>query len=179
MLGADARRVTHLWPTMSSSARTRKFRTGLIRPDPAAVVWIKRVCIGALAIHLVFASWSLYRRLWQVLHIEVASSSAVLTPGATVSYDVVTSGEVHNRIRLELVQGAHAETVREERTRVSAISAYDPRIFRYERTMVLTAELLARFEPGPATLRLTGFGGQKLLRTPAPRVKELAVQIAR
>jgi hypothetical protein len=151
----------------------------VFRPDPAAVIWVKRVCIAALAIHLVFAAWSLYRRIWQVLQIEVESSSTVLRPGATVSYHVITSGEVHNRIRLELVQGAHVETVREERARVSAISAYDPRIFRYERSTILTPGLLARFEPGPATLRLTGFGGQKLLRTPAPRVKEIAVQIAR
>ena len=162
-----------------STPRTTRFGRGIIRPDPTAVVRIKRVCIAALAIHMVFASWSLYRRIWQVLHIELGASATVLTPGITVRYDVITSGEVHNRIRLELVQGNHAETVREERTRVSAISAYDPRIFRYERSTPLTRELLSRFDPGPATLRLTGFGGQKLLRTPAPRVKELAVQIAR
>ena len=34
-----------------------------------------------------------------------------------------------------------------------------------------------RFHAGGATLRLTGFGGQKLLHTPAPRVRELRVEL--
>jgi hypothetical protein len=96
----------------------------------------------------------------------------------TVSYDVITSGETRNRIVLELEQGTHAETLLEQRARLNAVSAYDPRLFRYTPTVVITPELLARFAPGPATLRLTAFGGPKLLRTPPPRVRELRVTIA-
>jgi hypothetical protein len=126
---------------------------------------------------MVFFTWSIYRRLRQIIYIELRASATTLAPGATVSYDVVASGEVHNRIRLELVQGTHAETLREERSRVNYISSYDPRVFRYERTTLISPEMLTRFAAGPATLRLTGFGSQKLLQTPAPRVRELAVQI--
>lgn len=139
--------------------------------------WLKRVCIAAISIHMVFASWSLYRRLVQILRIEVAASSPTLTPGATISYDIVTSGEVSNVMRLELVQDNHSEVLREERARVATISAYDPRLFEYVRTTTLTRDLLARFKPGPAVVRLTGFGGQKLLQTPEPKVRELPVRI--
>jgi hypothetical protein len=145
--------------------------------QPIAVRWVKRVCIAAFAIHMVLFSWSIYRRLVQINHIELTTSSNVLAPGVKVSYDVITSGEVRNRILLELVQGAHREVVGEQLSRVNYISGYDPRIFRYERAITLTPEFLSRFVPGPATLRLTGFGSQKLLQTPAPRVRELPVQI--
>lgn len=145
--------------------------------QPAAVIWVKRICIAAFAIHMCFFTWSVYRRLWQINHIEVRASSTALAPGTIVSYDVITSGEVKNRILLELVQGAHREVVAQQISRVNYISGYDPRIFRYERTVTLTPDFLARFEPGPATLRLTGFGAQKLLQTPAPRIRTLSVRI--
>src|SRR5690349_21262985 len=122
---------------MTASTRARKITGFPVRTDPLALVWVKRICIAAFGIHMVFFTWSIFRRIRQVIHIEVGSPP-VLTPGATVSYDVITSGEVHNRIRLELVQGTRTEVLREERSRVNAISAYDPRIFRYERTIRLT-----------------------------------------
>jgi hypothetical protein len=79
---------------------------------------------------------------------------------------------VNNRILLELIQGEHREIVGEQLSRVNDISSYDPRIFRYQRAITLTPQFLARF-PGPGTLRLTGFGAQKLLQTPAPKVRTL------
>ena len=140
---------------------------------------VRRAMIVVAGAYFLVFCWSIFRRIRQVLRVEVTASSPVLTPGATVSYDVVTSGEVQNRILLELVQGTHSETLLERRSRVSTISALDLRLFQYTPTVVITPELLARFAPGPATLRLTGFGSQKLLRTPAARVRELSVSIGR
>lgn len=147
------------------------------RAEPAVVLWVRRLCIAALGVHLVLASWSMYRRIWQVLRIDVAASSTAVGPGTTASYDVITGGETPNRIRLELVQGTHAETIYEERTGVIQYSGWNPRVFRYQRTVPVTPELLSRFARGPAILRLTGFGGQKLLRIPPPRVRELVVTL--
>jgi hypothetical protein len=145
--------------------------------ESSVVRWVRHIAIAVMCMHVMVSCWSFYRRIWQVLRIEVSVSSPVLTPGSTVSYDVITSGETNNRIRLELVQGSHAETLLEHRGRVSSVSAYDLRLFQYTPTVSITAELLARFQPGPATVRLTAFGGQKLLRTPPPRVRELAVRL--
>lgn len=149
------------------------------RRESPVVRWIKRLCIAVVCVHILFSAWGTYRRIWQVLRLDLEASSLVLTPGETVSYDVVTSGETHNRILLELVQGTHTETLFEQRAQVNAVNTYDPRVFEYARTVTITAELLARFAPGPATLRLTGFGGQKFLRTPPPRVRKLAVELRR
>jgi len=146
--------------------------------ESRVVLWVRRVLITAACIHMVFFCWSIFRRLRQVLRIEMIASSHVLAPGSTVSYDVITSGEVQNRIRLELIQGAHTETLLEQRGAVNGLSAYDPRVFRYTPTVTITPALLARFTAGPATLRVTGFGAQKLLHTPAARVRELQVELA-
>jgi hypothetical protein len=76
------------------------------------------------------------------------------------------------------VQGTRHEVLVEQRADVNRISGYDPRMFRYRPTITLGAERLAPFHGGPATLRLTVFGGQKLLHTPPPHMRELRVQLA-
>ena len=149
------------------------------RRESPFLSWIKRVIIVVVCVHVVLSAWSTYRRIWQVLRIELRVSSTVLEPGETVTYDVVTSGETYNRILLELVQDAHAETIFERRGEVNAVNTYDPRVFDDTGTVTITPELVQRFAPGPATLRLTGFGGPKFFRTPPPRVRVLAVQLLR
>jgi len=145
--------------------------------EPRAMRTVRRACIGLFCVHAAFAVWGMYRRIWQVLRVDVRASSTVLTPRSTVSYDVVTTGEVSNRIRLELVQGSHTETLMERRGRLSAINTYDPRLFEAAGQVEITPELLSRFAPGAATIRLIGFGGQKLLHVPPPRVRSLAVEL--
>jgi hypothetical protein len=146
--------------------------------EPRVFRWLWRFTIATACIHSVLFCWSIYRRIWQVQRIEVLATATVLAPSATVGYDVVTSGEVPNLIRLELVQGAQHEILLEHRAGVNRISAYDPRLFRYTPRVTIGPELRSRFRAGPAALRLTVFGGQKLLHTPAPRVRELEVRLA-
>ena len=147
--------------------------------EPRVFRWLRRFTIVTLCVHSALLCWSIYRRIWQVQRIEVHATETVLAPLATVGYDVVTSGEVHNLIRLELVQGAQHEILLEQRAGVNRISAYDPRVFRYTPRVTIGPEFLSRFRAGPAVLRLTVFGGQKLLHTPPPRVRELQVRLAR
>ena len=155
------------------------FTAAMARRESRVVREVRRAVIAAACVYAVFFSWSIFRRIRQVLRVEVRASSLVLGPGSTVGYDVVTSGEVQNRMRLELVQGTRRVVLHEQRARVGSISALDPRLFRYTPTVTITPGTLAPFEPGPATLRLTAFGGQKLLRTPAPRVREVRVRLQR
>ena len=164
-------------PAVIPSAMTT-FSARVAARESRVVREVRRASIVVACLLLVSFSWSIYRRIRQVLRVDVRVSSPVLGPGSTVGYDVVTSGEVQNRIRLELVQGARREVLLEQRARHNRISGLDPRVFRYTPTVVVTPALLARFGPGPATLRVTGFGGQKLLRTPPPRVAELRVRLA-
>ena len=52
------------------------------------------------------------------------------------------------------------------------MNVYDVRIYRYTPTVTRTSGLLADVKPGPAVVRLTGYGGMKLLRTPPPVVRQ-------
>ena len=153
------------------------FAAALARRESRVLRVVRRAAVAAACLYAVSAAWSTYRRLRQILRVEARASSLVLTPGATVGYDVVTSGEVQNRIRLGLVQGARREVLLEQRARTNRVRSLDPRVFRYTPSVRITPALLARFRPGPATLRVTGFGGQKLLHTPEPRIGELQVRL--
>ena len=122
----------------------------MARRESRVVGWVRRGTIVIACVYAVSFSWSIYRRINQILRIEAHTTSLVLAPGSRVGYDVITSGEVQNRIRLELVQGARSELLREQRANLNRISGLDPRVFRYTPTVTITPVLLARFRPGPA-----------------------------
>ena len=153
------------------------FAGAMARRESRVVRLVRCAMIVVACIYAVSSSWGMYRRIRQVLRIEVRANSLLLVPGSTVGHDVVTSGAVPNLIRLELVQGAHTEILLEQRASVNEVSDLDPRVFRYSPTVTITSALLARFHCGPAMLRVTAFGGQKLLRTPAPRIRQLKVYL--
>jgi hypothetical protein len=153
------------------------FASAMAQRESRVVLHVRRAMIAVACLYFVSFWWSMYRRIWQVLRIEARATSLVLVPGSRVGYDVITSGEVHNRLRLELVQGERHEILIEQLSDRNKVRSLDPRVFRYTPTITITPAILARFEPGPATLRVTGFGAQKLLRTPAPRVRDLRVRL--
>jgi len=153
------------------------FAAAMKRREPPLLRVVRRTMITAACVYFVSATWGMYRRIRQILRIELHADSPVLMPGSTVGYDVVTSGEVQNLIRLELVQGSRHEVLLEQRASVNDVIDLDPRLFRYLPTVVMTSALLCRLDPGPATLRLTAFGSHKLMHTPAPRVRELEVRL--
>lgn len=98
----------------------RSFDFAVARPEPRLLVWVRRTVIAVVCVHVLLSGWSTYRRLRQVLRIDLRASSTMLAPGTIIDCDVVTSGETRNRILLELAQGSHSEvmlipTVRDER----------------------------------------------------------------
>src|SRR5688572_5822252 len=118
------------------------FAEATARRESRIVRGVGRAVIVVACIYAVSFSWSVYRRINQILRIEAHvlrtkphATSLVLAPGSTVGYDVITSGEVQNRIRLELVQGARSEVLHEQRASVNGISGLDPRVFRYTPTV--------------------------------------------
>lgn len=147
--------------------------------ESRTVARVRSLLGGVAVVYLILAAWGMYRRIWQVQRIALSVPSTTVSAGSTVSYDVITSGEADNLIRLELVQGAQHDVLLERHGRLSAINTIDPRLFRVRERVVVSPDVLARFASGPAVVRLTVFGGQKLLRTPAPRVRESAVTIVR
>ena len=153
------------------------FAAAMAERESRAVRTVRRASIIVACLFAVSFTWSIIRRVKQVMRIELRVSSPVLAPGTKVGYDIVTSGAVQNRLVLELVQGTRSEILFEQRGEHNRVSDLDPRIFHYTPSITITPALLARFEAGPATLRVTGFGGTKLLHTPAPRVRSLEVRL--
>lgn len=145
--------------------------------ESRAHVVVRRAVITAAAIYATLFAWSIVRRTNQIFGLEVVAPS-VIHPGSVVGYSVLTSGTVPNPIRLELVQGSQTEVLIERRGRLGAMDPWDVRLHRDAPSIVVTPATLQRFQAGRATLRLTGFGLQKLLRTPADRVRELEVTLA-
>jgi len=172
--GTDIRRVERPLRTQPPPATPR---FSMPRRDPRAMRWVGHLVVAVACVNILLFGWSICRRIWQVPWIELRVSSAVVEPGVTISADVITTGEVDNPMALELVQGARRETLWERRAHIAHVRSYDPRLYRYTPSVVITPEMLAGFVAGAATLRLTGFGMQKLLRTPPPRIRELHVTI--
>ena len=154
-----------------------QFALGMARRESGGARSIRRAVIAIAGVYLLLFTWNMYRRIWQVLRIEPRAESTTLRPSVLVGYDVITSGVVPNRIRLELVQGERSEVLHEQVARFRTQAVFDVRLLRYTPSVSVTHALLSRFQPGSATLRVTGFGSQKLLRIPAPRVAELQVDL--
>ena len=147
-------------------------------PAPRFQQWARRVAVALICFHACLWPWELYRRIWQVLRADLVVSADVLTPGATISIDVVTSGEVRNRIVLELAQETRQQTLLELHGDLNRMNVYDVRTYRYTRTVTLSSNVLAGFKPAPAVVTLTGYGGMKLLRTPPPVVRQQRVMVS-
>ena len=140
---------------------------------------LRRVILPLLGVHFTLALWSGYRAIVQVFSLNVQLSSPTVRPGATVGYDVVSSGRAPVTVTLELVQGPRAETLAVRRVATSIDPAYDPRTKKGSASVVLSAAQLARFAIGPAAVRATALGSSQWLRVPPPTVREVAVTIER
>jgi hypothetical protein len=130
-----------------------------------------------IVVHVPLALWSGYRAIVQVQKLEVNATSKVLEDGSTIHAGVVSSGRATVDIWLEMIQGARAETLGVRRVPTGANPAYDPRFKYGSMAVVVTPEVLARFEPGTALVRATAHGRPQWLRTPPPEVREVAIEI--
>lgn len=156
-----------------SAPRTGRFG------EPASYRVVRRGVIALVSLHAVLALWSGYRAIWQVWRLEVRISTPVVHAGSVVSVVALTSRRVPNPIVVELRQGARAETLIARRARQNDLAVYNPRFYHTRDSVTLTPAHLARFAPGPASLRITGMGVSQFLHVPPPVVRETTVTIAR
>jgi hypothetical protein len=152
---------------------------GLQDRDARGVALFKKATLIFLALCIVVALASGYRAYFQVYSLELRLDEPALRGGSVVRTEVVGSGRTHVTVRLELIQDARAETLAVEHVPGNDWASFDPRPRRAAQTLTLTPELLARFRPGPATLRATATGRPQWTRLPPPLVREAAVEIRR
>jgi len=154
--------------------------TGVQRFEARPRWWtlLARLTLVLLCLWVPSALWSGFRAIVQIFRLELAPTGGTLRGGSTLRAHVVTSGRTRATVRLELVQGAHAETLGTLALRGNRDGALDPRPRRATLTVTLPAATVARFSAGPAVLRAVASGASQWLRTPPPTVREATVQLA-
>lgn len=157
--------------------RRRAF-AGRFSETPRRVVLARRAVLGLLAVPVAVGVLSGWRAWVQVRSLELHADSPVLSGGSIVQARVVTSGRTFVDLRLELVQGTHAETLAVRQVPKNRDAATDPRPRRDSLAVVLTPDVLGRFRAGPVLVRAVARGRPQWLREPPPTVRELALAIS-
>lgn len=145
--------------------------------SPRLMRVVQRVLIIGALLQLSIALWSGYRAIVQIFKLELSVVSTNLRPGMPAVVHVVTSGRTNATVRLELIQGTHAELLANLRVAGSRDGFYDPRTRQGTMMPLFTTEFLAHFHPGPAIVRATATGSMEWLRVPPPTVREIPVVI--
>jgi hypothetical protein len=139
---------------------------------------LTRLTLAFVGLWASSALWSGYRAIVQIFRLELSPAGGVIRGGSAVRADVVTSGRTRASVRLELVQGARAETLGTLAIRGNRDGALDPRPRHATLTVTLAPATLGRFAAGPAVLRAVATGASQWLRTPPPTVREVRVILA-
>jgi len=150
----------------------------LIIPEARPIVWLKhsfRVVIGAL---LVIGMISSHRAYFQVRSLELNAPQS-LSAGAIIETSVVSSGRTTVDVDVDLIQSAHSERLFSLRVLGNELGFFDPRTQHGSKSLVLTPELLSKFQPGAARLRSVATGRHQWFRLPPPTVRELDVELVR
>jgi hypothetical protein len=152
------------------------FENVAIKPVRSMVV-VKRAFQLIIGTYLVIGLMASYRMWFQVRSLEVHSSDSILRPGSTIETNLGSYARTPIEVRLELVQGSHAETFALVHLPDNDWAFLDPRPRQLSQTNMLTADLLSRFEKGKALVRATALGRPQLSRTPPRVVREVEVEI--
>ncbi len=147
--------------------------------DARPLALMRRAVLALLALCLITALSSGYRAYHQVYSLGLDVEESTLRDGSAIQVAVAGSGRTTIDVRVELIQGDHSETLAVQRVPGNVWASFDPRPRTASQKVLLTAEQLARFPPGPATVRVTATGRRQWLRLPPPTVREAAVEILR
>ena len=162
---------------MTGTPMDRKQGTRFVLQEPRSAVLLRRVLLFLVAVHIPIWALSSYRAYVQIRDLRLHAAGPVLREGSEIRVDVVSSGRTLADVRLELVQGAHAETLGTLRVPSNWDAVYDFRSRRASLVVVIPAERLASFHAGAGLLRATARGRPQWLREPPPVVRELAVRL--
>jgi hypothetical protein len=147
--------------------------------EARSIILLKRVFLLVFAAFLVIGMIAAYRAWFQVKSLEVRSTDLIVRPGSDVQTTVTSYARTPVDVRLELIQGAHAETLAIQHVPDNDWAFFDPRTRQASQSVVLTRSVLDRFETGRAYLRATAIGRPQWMRLPPPVVREVVVEIQR
>lgn len=145
-------------------------------PEAWPIVWLKRGFVVVIVALLAIGAVSSHRAYIQVRSLEL-NAPRLLSAGAVVETAVVSSGRTTVDVDVDLIQGTHTERLFSFRVRGNELGFFDPRTQRGSKSVTLTSDLLAKFQPGVARLRSVATGREQWMRLPPPTVRELEVEV--
>ena len=145
-------------------------------PEARPIVWIKRFFVFVIVALLAIGAVSSHRAYIQVRSLEL-NAPHLLSAGAVVETAVVSSGRTTVDVDVDLIQGTHKERLFTLRVRGNELGFFDPRTQHGSQSVTLTADVLAKFQPGAARLRSVATGREQWMRLPPPTVRELDVEV--
>jgi hypothetical protein len=148
-----------------------------IREEPQFLV-LRWLTIAVLALFVPSACWSGYRAIVQVKSLAIRASGTALGPGTRVAIDGVSWARNYVTMRLMLAQDGRTDTLIVHEIGTHGVPSLDPRWQAESDSAVLSAERLARYHDGEATLVATAVGRSQWLRVPPPTVRVLRVTLS-
>lgn len=133
--------------------------------------------LSSLAVFLAVGAVASLRAYQPVYGVTIELGQPVLQPGSPFRVDTVTSGRGPVSIRVEIVQGRHAETVAIDHIASRRWAFWDFRLVRRSTQATASPALLGRFEPGPVVVRATVVGARAWLRQPSAVVEEVTTRL--
>ena len=161
-----------------NAERASRMFEGLRIREGRSMLWVMRVLKVIVVAYLTIGLTAGYRAWFQIKSVELRSADSVVRAGSTIQTTVVSYARVPIEVRLELVQGSHAETITIQSVPKNTWAFLDPRTREASQAAVLSADVLNRFAPGEAKVRATVSGRFQLGHLPAPVVREVAVKIS-
>lgn len=141
------------------------------------VTVMKRVCIPLLTLYLIIGAISAYRAWYQVRRLNLSVDNSILRSGTAVDYSVVSYARTTLDVRVELIQGTHAELIGTIFLRGNDWGFFDPRNKSAAKTTFVPADILSHFDEGAAIVRATAIGREQWTRLPPPVIREVPVMI--
>jgi len=151
------------------------FDTLTIR-DARPILGLKRVFAVIIIAFLAIGMVSAHRAYFQVRSLEL-NAPQQLTDGSVVETSVVSSGRTAVDVVVDLIQGTHSERVLKLHLSGNELGFFDPRKRHGSDSVILTPEILSKFQPGAARLRSVATGRHQWFRLPPPTVREFDVVI--
>jgi hypothetical protein len=144
--------------------------------DARPILWLKRVFAAVIAVYVGVGLVSAHRAYIQVRSLEF-NAPVTLSSGTVVETLLVSSGRTTVDVEVDLIQGAHTERLFTMQLRGNQWGFWDPRARHGSSSLILTPEMLSKFEPGAARLRSVATGRPQWTRLPPPTVHEREVEI--
>jgi len=137
----------------------------------------KRILIVIVSLYTVIALCSGYRAFYQVHSLVLTPANSQLRPGVAIATDLISYGRTSIEVKVELIQGQHAETISVENVPGNYLGFFDQRPIWKSHTASLSAQVLEHYNSGAALLRATATGRPQWTRLPPPVVREVPVLI--